>query len=81
MLDEALIELLRPLVKQLVHDEVERARMEWRWQPAARVAELLGISEDAVRHRVRKGQLPGKTVDRRVYVDMQELDRQLGEVP
>lgn len=80
MIDQALIELLRPLVHEIVREEVERARLEWRWQPAARAAELLGISEEAVRRRVARGQLPGKTVERRVYVNMEELDRRLGRL-
>jgi hypothetical protein len=77
-LDEALLDLLRPLVREVVREEVERAQLGWRWVPASRAAELLGISENAVRRRVARGQLPGSTVDRRVYVDMESLDRQLG---
>jgi len=80
VLDDDLIELLRPLVREIVREEVERARFAWRWQPAYRAAELLGISEDAVRRRVRRGQLPGRTVERRVYVDMEALDHQLDQV-
>lgn len=78
MVDEALLELLRPLVRELVAKEVKRAKLEWRWQPVARVAELLDISEEAVRKRVQRGQIPGRRVEGRVYVDMVELDAQIG---
>jgi len=78
MIDQALLDLLRPLVRQLVREEVKRAKLEWRWVPVARAAELLGISEAAARRRVLRGQLPGKRVEGRVYVDMERLDRQIG---
>lgn len=78
MIDQALLELLRPLVREIVREEVKRAKLEWRWQPVARAAELLGISERAARTRVLRGQLPGKRVEGRVYVDMEKLDRQIG---
>jgi hypothetical protein len=81
MIDDALVELLRPLVRQLVKEEVKRAKLEWRWQPVARAAELLGITEEAARRRVLRGQLPGRRVEGRVYVDMAELDRQIAQQP
>lgn len=79
MIDDALLELLRPLVRQLVKEEVERAKLQWRWQPVSRAAELLGISEHAARQRVQRGQLPGKRVEGRVYIDMADLDAQISK--
>jgi len=75
--EQALLELLRPLVRQEVRREVERAKLQWRWQPVARAAELLGISEHAVRQRVLRGQLVGKKEHGRVYVDMEALDNRI----
>lgn len=77
MIEEHLIELLRPLIREAVREEVKRAKLQWRWQPVARAAELLGISERAARTRVLRGQLPGRRVEGRVYVDMEQLDRQI----
>lgn len=76
-LEASLHDSLRPLVRQLVREEVKRTKLEWRWQPVARAAELLGISEGAARRRVTRGQLPGKRVEGRVYVDMEKLDQQI----
>jgi hypothetical protein len=80
MIEDALIETLRPLVRALVQEEVERAKLQWRWWPVERVAELLGITPKAVRHRVLRGQMPGKNVNGRVFVDMLEYDRQISRV-
>lgn len=76
-LQAALVDLLRPLVREIVREEVKRAKLEWRWQPVGRAAELLGISEQAARRRVLRGQLPGRRVEGRVYVDMEKLDREI----
>lgn len=77
VIDQALLDLLRPLVREIVRQEVKRAKLEWRWQPVARAAELLGITEHAARQRVLRGQLPGRKVEGRVYVDMESLDRMI----
>jgi len=80
-IDQALIELLRPLVRQLVREEVERAKLQWRWLPVKRAAEQYGITEAAMRQRVKSGSAPGKTVDGRVYVDMLSLDQRIDRLP
>lgn len=80
MIDEALLDLLRPLVHELVREEVARAKMQMRWVPLKRAAEQLGISEAALRQRVKAGSVPGKNVEGRVYVDMLGLDEQIGRL-
>jgi hypothetical protein len=80
MIDEALLELLRPLVLELVQEEVKRAKLGMRWVPVKKAAELLGISEPALRQRVKAGSVPGKNVEGRVYVDMLALDEQIGRL-
>jgi hypothetical protein len=77
VLDEALLELLRPLVRDLVREEVERAKLGLRWVPVKKAAEQLGLSEAALRQRVKAGTVPGKNVEGRVYVDMLEHDRRI----
>jgi hypothetical protein len=79
-IDEALIELLRPLVRDLVREEVERAKLGLRWVPVKKAAEQLGISEAALRQRVKAGSVPGKNVEGRVYVDMLEHDHRIGRL-
>jgi Helix-turn-helix domain len=75
MIDEALTELIRPLVRQIVREEIRRAQTQRRYLPVKKAAEEMGISEAAARQRVRRGQLPGRNVEGRVYVDMESLDR------
>lgn len=73
----ALVELLTPLVRGLVKAELAKERSAFRWAPVPVVAERLGISEEAVRQRWRKGHLPGRVVDRRIYIDLAALDREI----
>jgi len=76
-LSEALAEALRPLVTQLVRDEVKRAGFEWGWRTAEQAAEILGVTPAAVRQRVQAGQLPGRKEYGRIYVDLRAFDEQL----
>jgi hypothetical protein len=76
-LQESISEALEPLVRRLVRDEVERARMQWRWRSVRQAAEILDLSENAIRIRCSKQQLPCRKLDGRLYIDMVELDRQL----
>lgn len=55
--------------------------MQWRWRSVRQTAELLDLTEKAVRTRCEKGQLPYRKLDGRLYVDMVELDRQLRQLP
>ena len=79
--DEALLALLTPVVRRLVREELRHAQAEQRWLPAAEAAERLGLSSEAVRRRVLRGQLPGKTLNRKVFVDMAETERLLDLLP
>jgi len=79
-LSEALLSALAPALRELVRAEVKKADFEWRWRTAEQAAELLDITPEAVRARVRRGSLPGKTLAGRVFVDLRELDRRLESV-
>lgn len=79
-LEAELLELLRPLVRRLVREEVKRAKLEQRWVPVKKAAELLDLTEVAVRSRVRRDQLPGRNVNGKVFVDMEEFDRRMGRL-
>lgn len=70
MIDEALIELLRPIVREVVREELER-REEQRWLRVPEASKKLGLSEGAIYQRVRRGQLPAQRIGRTVYVDTQ----------
>jgi hypothetical protein len=69
-----LSEALEPLLRRLAREEGRRAGLEWRWLTAERAGGLLGISAAAVRQRVRRGQLPGRHLGGRVYLDFRDLD-------
>jgi excisionase family DNA binding protein len=80
--NEQLLEALRPLVAELVDQELERrlativeqapAR---KWLTIAEAAELLGCTPDAVRMRVQRGRLEHRRQGRRVYVSAESVDR------
>ena len=76
-LEEDIVELLTPLVRSLVKTELAKERDRFRWAPVPLVAWRLGISEEAVRQRWRRGHLPGRVVERRVYIDLVALDRKI----
>lgn len=73
-LTTALGDVLEPLVRRLVREEVRRAGHEWRWRTPAQAGELLGISAAAVRQRVVRGQLPARRLEGRLYLDVNDLD-------
>ena len=75
---EALVAVIAPRIRQVVQEEVARAGLEWRWRTPKQAGELLGISEEAVRQRVRRGQLPGYRLEGRVYLDIKDLDALIG---
>lgn len=43
----------------------------------AQVGDLLDLSEQAVRHRVRRGEIPGVVIGKRLYIPKRELAEQL----
>jgi excisionase family DNA binding protein len=73
-LSESFSQLLEALVRRVVREEMRRAELEWRWRTTPQAAALLGISDAAVRQRVRRKQLPAYRLDGRVYFDARELD-------
>jgi excisionase family DNA binding protein len=82
MTSEALmLEALRPLVAELVEQELERrlaAAMPSparKWLTVAAAAELLACSPDAVRMRVKRGRLEHRRQGRRLYVAADSVDR------
>jgi hypothetical protein len=70
----AVSDAVEPLVRRLVREEVRRVEHEWRWRTPAQAGQLLGISAAAVRQRVSRGQLPGRRLEGRVYLDINDLD-------
>ena len=60
------------MVAALVRDEVRRAELEWRWLSVRQAADLLDITEAAVRQRISRGRLSAKRLDGRVYVDRRD---------
>jgi hypothetical protein len=70
MIDEALIELLRPLIREVVREELER-RDEQRWLRVPEASRKLGLTRKAVYHRVSRGQLGAQRIGRTLYVDTQ----------
>jgi len=79
-LEVALIELLRPMVKRMIAEEVAKHEQGWRWQSVKQAAKTLDMSEAAVRKRAWKGQIPARKLDGRLYVDMQALDQQIARL-
>jgi excisionase family DNA binding protein len=79
---EALLEALRPLVVELVEQELARRLDELglcggrlRWLTLEQAAARLGCSRDAVRMRVRRGRLEHRYQGRRLYVSADAVDR------
>jgi excisionase family DNA binding protein len=74
VIDEALLELLRPLVREIVRDEVRRDRDQWRWASVEQAAERLDLSKQAIYMRVHRKQLPARRLDGKLYIDMRAVD-------
>jgi len=82
MIEQALVELLRPLIREEVQRALLRARDEWRWASVRQAAERLDMSEGAVRKRAMRNQLPYRKLDGRLYIDMKAVDTRLrGSIP
>jgi excisionase family DNA binding protein len=81
----ALLEALRPLVAELVEEELDRRlELEQRdtapqWLTLEQAAARLGCSPDAVRMRARRGRLAYRHHGRRFYVSAESVDRLAGE--
>jgi Helix-turn-helix domain len=79
-LEDGLREVLRPLVVEVVREEVvglaeERLADQKRWLTLAEAAKRLGCSPDAVRMRARRGRLEHRYQGRRLYVSAASIDR------
>lgn len=78
---DALTEALRPLVVEVVEQEIDRRldRLERgtapRWLTLEQAAGRLGCSRDAVRMRARRGRLEHRYQGRRLYVSADAVDR------
>jgi excisionase family DNA binding protein len=77
----ALTEALRPLVIEVVEQELDR-RFDGlerdngpRWLTLDQAATRLGCSRDAVRMRARRGRLEHRYQGRRLYVSADAVDR------
>jgi excisionase family DNA binding protein len=79
ILSEALVEALRPLVAELVREEIAALRDELCPEPRQEVytveeaAAYLRCSEDAVRMRAKRGRLDVRRQGRRVYITGESL--------
>jgi len=81
VLEHELRQVLAPLVREIVKEELERAQLAQRWLPVGQAAEKLGMSDRAVYMRVRRGQLPAKKMGRRLFIDMAAVEHQLDVLP
>ncbi len=52
-----------------------------RYLDVAACAVYLGCTQDAVRHRVKRGQIPHRKLHGRVIFDREELDRYIARQP
>jgi len=75
------MELLRPLVKEMVEVEVERAAsFRWSWVTVQQAARLTGLSAAAIRNRVREGSIPHRREEGRILIDMKAWDEQMRQL-
>jgi len=89
---ERLVEALREVITLIVDErmaekvgavveaEVARIQPPRRWATVAQAASFLGIGQAAVRARIKRGQLEARTLDGRIYIDMEAHDRRLDEL-
>jgi len=75
VIDEAFLELVRPIVREEVARALQRERDRWRWASVRQASERLDMSQSAIYNRIRRGQLPHKKLDGRVFIDMTAVDR------
>jgi excisionase family DNA binding protein len=79
-IEHNLVKLLRPLVVELVTEELDRELAELResaprWLTLEQAAARLGCSPGAVRMRARRGRLEYRYQGRRMYVSADSVDR------
>jgi excisionase family DNA binding protein len=79
-LEDGIREVLRPVVVDVVREELDELAQEQRrerkpWLTLAEAAERLGCSKDAVRMRARRGRLEHRYHGRRLYISARAIDR------
>ena len=67
------LELLDAFVRERVEAALAERESERRWLTVAETATYLGISEQAVYHRVRRGSLPYVRESGRLLIDRQAV--------
>lgn len=81
-LELELLDALRPTIVEIVREEVERARLDWRWRTPEQLGDLLGVTAAAIRERCRRSQLPAlKDETGHWLIDLEEYDRRLRRLP
>jgi hypothetical protein len=65
------------LIEAKVEEILRRRRPERRWAGVREAAQLLGISERALRGRISRGRVPVRHHGRSVLVDLVALDEKL----
>lgn len=78
-----LLSALREMVREMVREELaaaERDRPAQEWMTVAAAADALQLSPAAVRQRVKRGTLEGRTEGRRVLVSVASVRKAGGRV-
>jgi excisionase family DNA binding protein len=78
LLSPACVDAIEQLVEERVRQELaarDSRVAERTWLTLEEAGEQLGVSADAVRMRVKRGRLEGKTQGRRVYVSAASVER------
>jgi excisionase family DNA binding protein len=78
VIEDALIELLTPLVRRVIREELAQQATKKGWVTPKKAAEILGLSVAVVYQRARRGKLPARHVGRNLYIDLDALDATLG---
>jgi excisionase family DNA binding protein len=72
---------VRELARQVVRDELARHAPAWEWLTVAQAADLLGVSQKAVRGKLARRVLVAHRLDGRLYVSRRELDEAIRKAP
>lgn len=65
----SLVEILRPVIREVVREELRAAGEESRWVRVEQAAAQLGLTPKAIYHRVERGQLEARRLGRTLYID------------
>jgi hypothetical protein len=78
MIEAALVELLAPLMRRMIREELAQQATKQGWVSPKKAAEILGLPVGVVYQRARRGKLPSRHVGRNLYIDLDALDATLG---